>query len=354
MEVLDLWPVFQKHGRVWDVFISSKRDQAGRRFGFVRFLDVKDSRKLEQDLDNIMIGKMKLHANLPRFSKPKRRMALPHGQNPERVQEPRAPAQWRVRQASQSYAQAVSQKGRVESVPASGSGPQPMTVKSQSLPLQAVEEWRGPEVLDGEEWMSRSLVGVIKDRDMATKLRGEAFLLRGFETVKVRFLGDDLALLTGPEGVDLSQLLHESRDWLAEVFVTTYPWSPLVAPDHRVTWVRCFGVPINMWTKLCLQELVAPLGELIAVDPQTESFTYLEFAKVQIRTKEPGVLSLCRKIKVRDAVFSVNIIEDMGSLGLGTCECSCSKCDKEVSVEGSLNLEVDDSNFSVSDEDHDM
>lgn len=104
-----------------------------------------------------------------------------------------------------------------------------------------------------------------------------------------------------------------------------------------------------MWTKQCLQEIVAPMGDLIGVDPQTKSFSSLEFAKVQIRTKKPGVLSLCRKIKVRDAVYTVNIVEDIGSLGPGTCEYPCNKCVREESAEGSLNLEVYDTNFSDSD-----
>ncbi|GKV02490.1 hypothetical protein SLEP1_g14923, partial [Rubroshorea leprosula] len=44
-----------------------KRDRFGRTFGFVRFLEVKDEKELECQLDQIWIGNPKLKANIPRF-----------------------------------------------------------------------------------------------------------------------------------------------------------------------------------------------------------------------------------------------------------------------------------------------
>lgn len=32
----ELWKVFQRRGRVWNVYIPRKRDKEGQRFGFVR------------------------------------------------------------------------------------------------------------------------------------------------------------------------------------------------------------------------------------------------------------------------------------------------------------------------------
>lgn len=46
-----------------------KRDRVGFRFGFVRFLDVREPRSLDMKLDQIYIGEVKLFVNLPRFSK---------------------------------------------------------------------------------------------------------------------------------------------------------------------------------------------------------------------------------------------------------------------------------------------
>ncbi|XP_057429668.1 uncharacterized protein LOC130722837 [Lotus japonicus] len=62
-----MWGVFQRYGRVWEVFIPKKRDKGGRRFGFVRFLDVRNAEGLEWDLGGIFIGAMRIQVNRPRY-----------------------------------------------------------------------------------------------------------------------------------------------------------------------------------------------------------------------------------------------------------------------------------------------
>jgi len=59
--------VFQKWARVKEVFISRRLNKWGRRFGFVRFLEVKNVRRLEGELDQIYIGNRKLHVNIPKY-----------------------------------------------------------------------------------------------------------------------------------------------------------------------------------------------------------------------------------------------------------------------------------------------
>ena len=66
---LDLWRIFQRFGRVVEVFIAKRRNRWGRRFGFVRFLVVSDKKKMETDLDKIYIGNLKMYVNLPRYKR---------------------------------------------------------------------------------------------------------------------------------------------------------------------------------------------------------------------------------------------------------------------------------------------
>jgi len=51
------------------VFIANKPNKWGNRFGFVWFFDVKNETRMEYELDAIRIGSMKLHVNLPRYSR---------------------------------------------------------------------------------------------------------------------------------------------------------------------------------------------------------------------------------------------------------------------------------------------
>lgn len=72
----DLWRVLHKWGRVIDVCIPPKRDKFGKKFGFVRFLDVQQPKVLEQKLDALWIGTYKLRVNIPAFERSDERVPV--------------------------------------------------------------------------------------------------------------------------------------------------------------------------------------------------------------------------------------------------------------------------------------
>lgn len=51
----ELWSVFQRYGKVIEVFIPARKDKLGNRFGFVRFLEVSNVKDLEARLNWILI-----------------------------------------------------------------------------------------------------------------------------------------------------------------------------------------------------------------------------------------------------------------------------------------------------------
>ena len=51
-----MWRVFQRWGRVVDVFISRRMNNKNKRFGFVQFQDMIDVVELERKLDYVWIG----------------------------------------------------------------------------------------------------------------------------------------------------------------------------------------------------------------------------------------------------------------------------------------------------------
>ncbi|GAB4861295.1 hypothetical protein Ancab_036457 [Ancistrocladus abbreviatus] len=55
-------------GRVVNIYIPGNKNKQGRRFGFVRFLDVDNISRMEE-LSQIWIGSFKLEANLARFDR---------------------------------------------------------------------------------------------------------------------------------------------------------------------------------------------------------------------------------------------------------------------------------------------
>ncbi|GKF14783.1 nucleotide-binding alpha-beta plait domain-containing protein, partial [Tanacetum coccineum] len=60
----DLFNSCKVYGHVVDSFIPSKRSKAGKRFGFVRFINVFSEERLVNNLCTIWVGRLKFHANI--------------------------------------------------------------------------------------------------------------------------------------------------------------------------------------------------------------------------------------------------------------------------------------------------
>ncbi|GKE42237.1 nucleotide-binding alpha-beta plait domain-containing protein, partial [Tanacetum coccineum] len=67
----DLFHTCSKYGHVVDSFIPVKKSKEGKRFGFVRFINVFSVDRLVGNLCTIWIGRNKLEANIARFDRPK-------------------------------------------------------------------------------------------------------------------------------------------------------------------------------------------------------------------------------------------------------------------------------------------
>ncbi|KAH1253242.1 BEACH domain-containing protein B [Glycine max] len=77
----DLWYRFRKWGDLREIFISKQKNRNDRRYGFARFKGVKDAHELARQLDQIVIGGLKLYVNIPKYERDKAMKAatLPGG-----------------------------------------------------------------------------------------------------------------------------------------------------------------------------------------------------------------------------------------------------------------------------------
>nr|GEW08433.1 RNA-directed DNA polymerase, eukaryota [Tanacetum cinerariifolium] len=74
----DLFHTCKQHGHVVDSFIPTKRSKDGKRFGFVRFINVFSLDRLVSNLCTIWIGRLKIHANVARFHRTSAKGEYPH------------------------------------------------------------------------------------------------------------------------------------------------------------------------------------------------------------------------------------------------------------------------------------
>nr|GFA42105.1 nucleotide-binding alpha-beta plait domain-containing protein [Tanacetum cinerariifolium] len=65
----DLFQACIQYGHVVDSYIPSKKSKFGKRFGFVKFVNVFSKERLIKNLCTAWIGQFKLHANIARFQR---------------------------------------------------------------------------------------------------------------------------------------------------------------------------------------------------------------------------------------------------------------------------------------------
>ncbi|XP_057415098.1 uncharacterized protein LOC130709976 [Lotus japonicus] len=236
-------------------------------------------------------------------TKPRSLGTEPRVHHAGRTMENRRKRDEEVNGGKRSYAQVVSGVGGSEQSDSS---------LGDALKETPVEVWYGPPVPQAEAWLERSMVGIIRNLDLIPSLQ-DAFILEGFKTIHVRYMGDDLALITGPRDMNLEETLDVSKEWLNDIFEVVYTWSPSVAHDHRVTWLRCSGLPLHMWTKECLAHLVSPVGTLMAVDGATLSFSRLDYARVLVRTSKLETIVVYKKVNANGGTYTIRINEEMNA-----------------------------------------
>nr|GEW06292.1 RNA-directed DNA polymerase, eukaryota, reverse transcriptase zinc-binding domain protein [Tanacetum cinerariifolium] len=64
-----LWKVCEPYGRIVDAFIANKRSKVRKRFGFVRFIGVKNEENFAKSLASIWIGTFHTYAFVARFQR---------------------------------------------------------------------------------------------------------------------------------------------------------------------------------------------------------------------------------------------------------------------------------------------
>ncbi|XP_068474729.1 uncharacterized protein [Phaseolus vulgaris] len=289
---MDMVKVFQRQARVKEVFISCRLNRLGRRFGFVRFFEVRNMGRLEKELDSLYIGNMKLYVNIPKYRR--------HQLEPvkEERRDSRLPYTERQRDTGKRKEIWVEKKGKKYFVEA---------VKGEAQQVK----WKGLVIktqLHILPWMEKSVVGKLKDGMNFDQL-GEEFLKGGLNRIRVRFLGDNLALVTPREGENMRDIIKLNKQWFDSFFTSIKPWSVSSVADHKIVWVRCYGLPFSYWNKDCFVKVLGESATLVSIDTSTLLLENLEYARLQVRSRYSCNTRLVKSIEINIHTCSILIEE---------------------------------------------
>ncbi|GJS74271.1 RNA-directed DNA polymerase, eukaryota [Tanacetum coccineum] len=236
----DLFQSCKVYGHVVDSYIPLKRSKSGKRFGFVRFINVFSVERLISNLCTIWIGKFRLHANITKFQRPSvnTNASVPFGGN-----------------GNAPHIHVYNSQSH------SGKWNNPVRNKDK--------DGRKENISHSDEKMNRDEECLV-DRDLDNSVMGEVLhfsslnnlrvLLynEGFADVEIMYLGGLWVMIKlGSYKSKLNFMKHLGvASWFAKLCNAQ---NDFVA-NERIVWVDIEGVPLNAWSRKSFHKIGLKMG----------------------------------------------------------------------------------------------
>ncbi|GKC19733.1 nucleotide-binding alpha-beta plait domain-containing protein [Tanacetum coccineum] len=209
----------KKYGHVIDSFIPFKKSKDGKRFGFVRFINVFNTERLVSNLCTIWVGRSKFHANVARFH--------------------RTPV--KINKASKDNVYEPKRKSNVNENGSSNAGKSYAHVLKTHNSFEALDCESAPSIVLDDDCLN--------SRDLSKDLLGRV----------LRF-----ASLSNLKGVG---------SWFSVLKQTSTEF----VPEGRILWVEIEGVPFKLWSKNTFKKIASKWGEILDTEDQEEDDSIDEF-----------------------------------------------------------------------------
>jgi len=313
----ELWKIFQKWGRVKEVFIPKYKNKEGHRFGFVRFKEVMDETRLECDLDNnIFIDGMKLFVNRPKFDRDKVYRIHPNeesfqnlGSRQEKNKGKQLGNTWRCHDGgARSYLEVVKEAplGHGSSYLLKEDPQGIIKEKPRSVVLKSTKEER--------QWLEKAWVGRLKNRGMFEKLEEELRWVFDRD-INPCYWGDDWIILPGLDESNANKLINEELKNGSTPITELQKWSPAIRPEHRLTWVLLQGLPPSVWKPEFMKKVMELIGEMVEVDEYVEERKRMDVARTLVRTNRRLGFQENIQATIDGEEYELTVVEDMTTMG---------------------------------------
>ncbi|GLT45722.1 hypothetical protein SLA2020_195340 [Shorea laevis] len=311
-----MWRLFLKYGRVYSIYNPNKRNREGKRFGFVRYLDVKDEKTLEKRLDQIWVENQKMKVNIPRFKQ--------EFSERKRVVASKEKEYYSIRdqpmQSSRSYAEVLTGKGTHQPEKGNGiTGPQKGWVAKKEQ--TRTEKEYNPRREDWE-WLEGCSVGTLRSLQLAPVIQ-ERLYMEGMFAIKTKTMGGKLILLEGDDKEELKEIVENAKQWLNQWFDDIKPWSPNMVATERFVWLKCLGVPLQVWGSEFFASIASTWGTFISLDDNTRLKKRFDVAKVLISTSEQKTITENLIYKINGHMYSIKCSEEEVNPGCPYLKLDC-------------------------------
>jgi len=149
----------------------------------------------------------------------------------------------------------------------------------------------------------------------------EEFIKGGMSRIKLRYMGDNLVLLTPKNGERMEEVIRPNKEWFVSIFEDIEPWSDTYEADHKIVWIRCHKLPVMFWNKDCFSKVVEEVASLVDIDESTLAWENLEYARLQVRLLKSCKVEITKEFKINGHVYNISLVEEWPSQGRGDCKC---------------------------------
>ncbi|GJV59705.1 RNA-directed DNA polymerase, eukaryota, reverse transcriptase zinc-binding domain protein [Tanacetum coccineum] len=260
----ELWHLCDQHGTVADVYIARKLSKIGRRFVFVRFLKVRSTGSLIEELNKIWIGSYHLFAAMARFERKPNvtSKSIPKPSNNHPSNQPKTASFSSHANPNRSNATALNGK-----TSQNFESKERVILKSVTLDVT--------DLLDTSD-MRNVILAKVRDVHLILNINN-VLKKRVFMTFNVNILE------------------HVTQSFKA---------------DERVVWIEIGGLPLNAWTSKAYKKIAGSWGEPLFVDEDPHD--NVAMGRVCIKTKIQGQITDTCKVVIHGKPHNVWVKEFAG------------------------------------------
>ncbi|GAU45151.1 hypothetical protein TSUD_253840 [Trifolium subterraneum] len=318
---VELRRTFGAFGRVGDLFIPSKNNSFGQKFGFVRFWSVLDVEEFLERLQHIWLGNFKLKVNVSKF---RRENGKQHTTIPQvTLSRPEGLIHKR------SFADVLDKRVITQELP-------PL----HALPLPPSRVVMVDECSERLAVFKGYLVGFLRG-DIDVLALSDNLLLGGFKDITVCKLGGGLVLFKSNVVGMLNHFLVSCSSWWLEWCSKVVHWSPeLVSSYRRAVWASVWGVPNHLWGLDIFVKIANSFGDYINVDEATLKEARLDRGRIHMWIPATAkFVDDVVEVRTGAVSYSVRVIEDADGdreahVYSGVIECSSVGEGSNATVEG--------------------
>ncbi|GJZ58752.1 RNA-directed DNA polymerase, eukaryota, reverse transcriptase zinc-binding domain protein [Tanacetum coccineum] len=298
LDAKNLWKEFQPYGRIVDAFIANKRSKIGKRFGFVRFLGIRNGEEFAKTLSNIWIGSHHVFVSIAKFQRQAKNDAFStpkesvgpnyHTHAPPDVSY-KGPSMF---PSNHSYASVANGNGTHKGASISG-------VQDRRKSIQLIDQ-------DLIKVVDTSTVALVKVKKIDSMNNLYAICKNeGFNDIKIHYVGGLWVWIQFENEKTCDAF--KTNGSLKSLWASIKTVSPSFTVDERLIWIEIKGLPLCAWGSNALKKVTSMFGKFKFFDTEAEDI--MSMGRVCIATSMQSCISETVSVIVHGKTFDVHVKE---------------------------------------------